>query len=61
MKSLKRVSFSPYLTTVKEYNSPYQDPSFMGGNDDDTWRHRVRRLYTVQLDYIEEVSLKYIA
>ena len=58
---MKRVTFSPNLTTYKEYNSPYHDPSFMGANDDDAWRHCLRKYYAIKLNYIEEVSLKYIA
>ena len=57
---MKRVAFSPQLTTVSEYNSPYLDPSFMASKeDDDQWR-RVRKNYSTKLNYAEKVSLKYI-
>jgi len=46
---------------VKEYTSPYQDPTFISTNDDDKWRRRAGRSYAIRLNYIEEVSQKYIA
>ena len=57
MKSPKRVSFSPQLTSVKEYNSPYQDPFFTSTIDDgDAWKRRVARYAAmIKLNYIEEV------
>ena len=31
------------------------------GSEDDKWRRRARKYYSIKLNYIEEVSLKYIA
>ena len=60
MSRVKRVTFSPQLTNVKDYNSPYCDPTFMASPDHDAWKQRVAKHYAkIKLNFIEEVSLKY--
>ena len=62
IKSPRRVSFSPQLTSVKEYNSPYQDPFFTSTIDgDEVWKRRIARCAAmIKLNCIEEVGVKYI-
>ena len=50
---MKRVVFSP-ITSIKEYDSPYVEPSFMVTIDDEVRKHHTK------LNYIEEVSPSYI-
>ena len=59
-KMKKRVTFSPQLTNVREYNSPYCDPLFMSSPIHDVWKlHIKRKCSNVAFDYAEEVSPKY--
>ena len=59
MSRVKRVTFSPQLTNVKDYNSPYCDPTFMASPDHDAWKQRVAKHYAkIKLNFIEEVSPK---
>ena len=58
--SSKSVTFSPQLTNVQEYNSPYCDPSFMASPDHDVWKQRLTQHHAnIKLNFIEEVNLKY--
>ena len=55
-KMMKKVTFSPQLTNVREYNSPYCDPLFIH----DVWKLRIKTKYSnVAFNYAEEVSPKY--